>query len=139
MKIPYPFFNIILMDLYTYTATNNPHLAKSLLHKFGYSANNVKTNEDLGICLRQLVSQEGESAFFDILENHPDKGVIIEMYNSQNKENNKKDYNSCSCCQKNYMNFSGQAENKPSSISKETSVFILASALILAAAIISKK
>lgn len=138
MKIPYPFFNITLMDLYTYTATNNPHLAKSLLHKFGYSANNVKTNEDLGICLRQLVSREGESAFFDILENHPDKGVILEMYNSQNKESNKKDSNSCSCCQKNFMNFSGQ-ENKPSTISKETSVYILASALILAAAIISKK
>ena len=130
------------MDIYTYIAASNPYQAKSILHKYGYSAQNVRTESDLGQCLKKLVAYEGEDAFHDVLESHPDKGVIIEKWVSQNqsKELNFSGGCDCGCKHKNdqaYNNFAG-FENL-SKTAKETSVFILAAALLLAAAIIVKK
>lgn len=129
------------MDIYTYVATCNPYQAKSILHKWGYSAKNIKSDNDLGVCLRQLVANEGEDAFIDILESHPDKGVIVEKYAIEKKDDYKNHSGSCGCnyaMERHYMNFNGQNDNKQSSVTKETNVFILAAALMLAAAIIVK-
>lgn len=139
------------MDLYTYVAESNPYQAKALLHKHGYSISNVRDSKDLGVCLKKLVQSEGEVAFLDILECHPDKGVILEAYTPVKKEEYK---NSCGgymnlngecSCNKHkdqYMNASGN--DKPivpqqNQNSNNTSFFILAAALLLAAAIIVKK
>lgn len=126
------------MDIYTYVAASNPYQAKSLLHKYGYSATNIKDTNDLGICLKKLVSQEGEGAFSDIVDCHPDKGVILEMY-APKKEEHKNCSGDCGCRTKDqYKNASGDSEVKTSSVTQQTSVFILAAALLLAAAIIVK-
>lgn len=139
------------MDIYTYISTSNPYQAKAILHKYGYSTTGVKDAEDLGACLKQLVAYEGENAFNDILSSHPDMGVIVEKYNSEKKENfmnyNGNNQNGCNCgcsgCGKqsdrNYNNFSGDAAANMTKSSKEVSAFILAAALMLAAAIIVKK
>jgi hypothetical protein len=124
------------MDLYTYVAGSNPYQAKAIIHKYGYSTTNVKSPEDLGICLKKVVSYEGENAFFDVLESHPDKGVLVERYSK--KEDVKSLGCGCSGHKEQYMNASGDAENKQTSIVGQTSVFILAAALLLAAAIIVK-
>lgn len=126
------------MDIYTYIASSNPYQAKSILHKYGYSARDVKDEKDLGICLKKLVTYEGEDALVDILDSHPDKGVLIEKYVSEQKRTEYKNADGgCGCKNKDneYKNFVG-SESKSS---KEVSIFILASALILALAIISKK
>ena len=68
------------MDIYTYVAACNPYQAKSILHKYGYSTKGVKHEGDLGVCLKQLVAYEGEDAFHDVLDSHPDKGVIMERF-----------------------------------------------------------
>lgn len=138
------------MDLYNYVAACNPYQVKSILHKYGYSAKNIRNESDLGICLKQLVASEGEDAFMDVLDSHPDKGVIIEKYLSDTKKEDykKEDYKNCNgngncncnkSIEKQYMNFNGNSDNKQSSITKETNVFILAAALMLAASIIVKK
>jgi hypothetical protein len=124
------------MDLYTYVAGSNPYQAKAIIHKYGYSTTNVKSPEDLGICLKKVVSYEGENAFFDVLESHPDKGVLVERYSK--KEDIKSPSCGCSGHKEQYMNASGDAENKQTSVVGQTSVFILAAALLLAAAIIVK-
>lgn len=130
------------MDIYTYIASSNPYQAKSILHKYGYSAKDVRTEADLGKCLKSLVAYEGEDAFSDILESHPDKNVIIEKFMIEKSEE-KNFSGGCGCgCNKsksdaNYSNFIGM-ENMSKS-TKEVSTFILASALLLAAAIIVKK
>jgi hypothetical protein len=130
------------MDIYTYVATSNPYQAKSILHKYGYSAKDIQTEDDLGICLKKLVAYEGENAFNDILSSHPDKEVLIEKYVSESKSNSTPEYKNCGgdCgCKKSephYMNFSGDASSKSSN---QVSVFILVSALLLATAIIVKK
>lgn len=130
------------MDIFTYVAASNPYQAKSLLHKYGYSATNIKDANDLGVCLKKLVSQEGEGAFADIVECHPDKGVILEMYLPK-KEEYKNCSGDCGCgcgCRnrEQYKNASGDTEVKSASSTNQTSVFILAAALLLAAAIIVK-
>lgn len=131
------------MDIYTYVATTNPYQAKSIIHKYGYSAKDVGNTKDLGACLKMLVGYEGDEALNDVLDSHPDKNVIIERYQAQ-QENEKNFSGGCGCgCNKcknadvNYSNFMG-LENMSKS-NREVSIFILASALLLGAAIIAKK
>lgn len=138
------------MNLYSYIAFNNPHAAKAICHKFGYRVANVKSKEDLAECLRSLVSQEGEPALKAILENHPDKEIILEVYGSPKIDQflgadgtgSKNTSTSCTCsknCEckskENYMN----ADGSQTRLATQTNVIILAAALFLAVAIISKK
>jgi len=134
------------MDIYTYVASSNPHQAKAILHKYGYSTQGVQDEEDLGVCLKKLVAFEGEDAFHDILANHPDTLVLKEKFTTENKDQlqyTNYSGHGCSCgCRnndRNYNNFNGEVATKPSSSTKEVSVFIMAAALMLAAAIIVKK
>jgi hypothetical protein len=129
------------MDIYTYVASSNPYQAKAIIHKYGYSAKNVKDNGDLGICLKKVVAYEGENAFNDVLDSHPDKNVLIEKFSSENKkEANFSNANGCGCKSHDmqYMNFVGN-ENQNKSSTKEIGIIIIASALLLASAIIVKK
>lgn len=132
------------MDIYTYIASSNPYQAKSILHKYGYSAKDVRTQSDLGSCLKKLVTYEGEDALIDILDSHPDKGVIIERYLEKQKREEYKNADGADCgCKaldknierEQYSNFLG-SESKST---KDVSMYILAASLLLAAAIIVKK
>lgn len=131
------------MDLYTYVASSNPYQARAILHKYGYSIKDVKNKSDLGDCLKSLVAYEGEDAFQDILDSHPDKGVILEVYSKQmiKPEESKKcncNGHPCSCNREHYfLNASGS--DAPSKSVRDTSIYIMAAALLLAAAIIVKK
>jgi hypothetical protein len=132
------------MDLYTYVAHCNPYQAKAILHKYGYSVRGVNNENDLGVCLKKLVAYEGEDAFNDVLESHPDKGVLIEKHLSETKKDS--NTNSCNCngkcnCNKHdmhYMNFNG-AESQASKSTRDVGFIIIASALLLASAIIVKR
>jgi len=131
------------MDIYTYVAESNPYQAKAILHKYGYSVRNAKTNTDIGKCLKDLVLYEGEDALKDIVDNHPDKGIILELYQPKQNSSECKGA-SCGCAkciskEIQYMNFSGKDEAKSGKSIREVSIFILASALLLASAIIVKK
>jgi len=131
------------MDIYTYVAESNPYQAKAILHKYGYSVRGAKTNTDIGQCLKDLVLYEGEDALKDVVDNHPDKGIILELYQSKEKSTECKN-GSCGCAkciskEIQYMNFSGKDEEKSGRSIREVSIFILASALLLASAIIVKK
>jgi len=132
------------MDLYTYVATSNPYQSRAILHKYGYSVRDVNNANDLGICLRKLVTYEGEDALMDILNSHPDREVLTELNDSKRKTEYKNmdggcDGHNCKCKSlEQYLNFAG-AMDRPSKSVQQTSVFILAAALLLAAAIIVKK
>lgn len=131
------------MDIYTYVASSNPYQAKAILHKYGYSVKNANTSADIGTCLKNLVIYEGEDAFKDIVDSHPDKGLILEMYQPKQNSSECKG-GSCACAkcitkEIQYMNFSGKDEEKSGRSIREVSIFILASALLLASAIIVKK
>ena len=127
--------------MYSYVAASNPYFAKSLLHKFGYV---VEKDQQLGNALQQLVAYEGEPALMAIIENNPDKELFMEYFE---KSMPKKE--DCGCNKGNdklieYMNFSGQIQaaaqlQENQKTTSQTSLMVLAGAMLIAFAIISKK
>lgn len=137
------------MDLYGYIADNNPYMAKSICHKYGYKISGVNTKSDLGVCLRQLVAKEGEPALKDIVDNHPDKQLILELETADgNYKNACGGHHGCNCgcgggsktkelTYSDFMNFIGEEKNQRKSYESQGNTFLLASAFLLGVAIIS--
>lgn len=129
------------MNVYQYISQTNPYVAKAICHNFGYKLSNVNDNKDLGVCLEQVVSNEGEDALRQIMANHPDKDLLLELFAKQEYVNmTGNEQVSCSCKHmERYANFDGAAsEVRESRTSSQANTFLMASALILAVAIISK-
>lgn len=129
------------VNIYSYTAAANPHFVKSLAHKYGYT---FDKDQALSSVLQQLVSYEGEPVLMDIIENNPDRELFEDYFKKKYaKELNpqKKEDNQLSNA---YMNFTGHvaavqqtADNRR--ITTETSLMVLAGAILIAFAIITKK
>lgn len=141
------------MNVYQYIASNNPSYAKQICSQYGYKPVNVRTANDLAICLSKLVSVEGEPAFRDIMNAHPDKDVILELYAKPVEKftaaDGSRDYgygcmNGCGCrnCQNRQMNHYMNADGgttKESSATSLTSLSVIVAAMLLSVAIITKK
>lgn len=143
------------MNIYTYVANSNPSMAKAICHKYGYKISGVQSKDDLGLCLEQLVAKEGETALIDIVNNHPDKDLIVEI-TEKNKpvvqENTMQlvgssNYQSLQQQRQyaDFMNFMGEdiktkeSHSVTNNIAAQTNTFLLASAFLLGVAIISRK
>lgn len=130
------------VNLYSYTAASNPYFVKSLAHKYGYE---FDKDQNLASVLQQLVSYEGEPVLMEIIENNPDKDLFMEYYEKKfkKKDEEKKSLQPASELAT-YMNFTGQLaavqqlqENKK--VTTETSLMVLAGAVLIAFAIITTK
>jgi hypothetical protein len=142
------------MDVYTYIAINNPDFAIQMCEKYGYDPVNVRRKSDLGNCLQRLVRVEGEGAFRDIMNGHPDKDVLVELYGvptlpaiptytaADGSGNTLKCGSKCGCggcnnrANNHYSNADGPTGER--SAFSLTSVSIVAASLLLAVAIISR-
>lgn len=126
-------------------------MAIAIIKKYGYGFDHsVSSNADLGRCLRQLVAYEGESAFKDIMEGHPDKDVILELYGKSGSLHADGDTDmghGCNCrnCRNkhmppayNYLNASGDTQHT-NNLMSITNVSIIAASLLLSVAIIMRK
>lgn len=130
------------VNIYSYIAATNPYFAKSLAHKYGYE---FDKDQRLDSVLQQLVSYEGEPVLTEIIENHPDKDLFLEYFKTKNEKESKGDKDKTSVSEISaYMNFTGQlaavqqtAENRR--LTSETSLMVLAGAILIAFAIITKK
>jgi len=125
------------MNVYDYIADSNPYVAKEIINSFGY---NVVDKQNMGKNLKSLVANEGESALKMVLDNHPDKDVILELY----KEDSKPKIDCGSCKDKRiaekFLNADGFAEpNNAKTVESNFSVVFLAGIVVLAFAIVSKK
>jgi hypothetical protein len=131
------------VNIYSYIAASNPYFAKSLAHKYGYE---FDKEQSLSTVLQQLVSYEGEPALMEMIDNHPDKELFMEYFEKKfEKKNTKKEENTDSVKElTNYMNFTGQIEAAKQTVenrrlTQETSLMVLAGAVLIAFAIMSKK
>jgi hypothetical protein len=133
------------MNIYEYIARSNPQGARMVIQQFGYR---ITDNRKMGDNLRMLVAQEGEPALREIAKLHPDRDLILEVFNEPKEEK------PCSC--KDKENFLGadatlssavlannQQQNQASDSTKlamqtNTLVF-LATAIIVTALIVNKK
>jgi len=120
------------VNIYSYTAASNPYFVKSLAHKYGYE---YQKDQSLATVLQQLVSYEGEPVLMEIIENSPDKDLFMEYFEKKlsKKEEDKKISQPTELAS--YMNFTGG--NKK--ITTETSLMVLAGAVLIAFAIVTTK
>jgi hypothetical protein len=141
------------MNVFKYVAESNPNGAVQIINSFGYD---VKNTSDLGKSLSELVAEVGEPAFKKVMDNHPDKDVILELYASDKPEEKEEKSCSCdSCINRNrnaehlqYLNATGSgkfADEKSSNsttnthlLANQTNVILVVSALFIATALILK-
>ena len=134
------------MNIYEYIARSNPQGARMVIQQFGYR---ITDKRKMGDNLRMLVAQEGEPALREIAKLHPDRDLILEVFNEPKEEK------PCSCKDKN-ENFLGadatlssavlantQQQNQASDSTKlamqTNTMLFLATSLILVALIVNKK
>lgn len=125
------------MDVYKYVAESNPMVAQGIIESFGYEHANTP---DMG--LSQIVARVGEPALKKIMENHPDKDIILEMFSE-----NATTKCGCGCGNKRNEgflnadgNFAKEKESTSSSmIAQQTNAMILVSALFIFTALMIKK
>jgi hypothetical protein len=129
------------MNVYLYIAQTSPDSANAICKKYGYSQ--VQSISELAYCLKRVVAEKGEEAFKEIMEIHPEKDVILELFEKKTEiepvmeRERKRD---CSCM----MNADGQAnlfnQNAANqNAASQTNMIILAAALIVSISIISMK
>lgn len=126
--------------MYYSIATNNPNAAYELCCKYGYT--NVQPNlDDLAGCLQHIVATEGEAGLKDVMELHPDKEVILQLFTEKKGE--------CGCNKEakaaNFVNADAsqtQIAPKPSNdmnVTTNTNLQILVAAFIVAIAVVASK
>jgi pyrroloquinoline quinone (PQQ) biosynthesis protein C len=125
------------VNIFSYTAASNPYFVKSLAHKYGYE---YQKDQTLASVLQQLVSYEGEPVLMEIIENSPDKDLFMEYFEKKEEDKKVAQPNELAT----YMNFTGQLaavqqlqENKK--VTTETSLMVLAGAVLIAFAILTTK
>ena len=132
------------MSVYNYVAESNPSDAKRIINSFGYE---VVDSRDLGQSLTELVAQVGEPALEKVMDAHPDKEIILEMFSKNAKE---KTGAGCGCakCQEkangHYLNFSGSEDTSKkdsgsNTLAHQTNVILIVASLFIATALIIKK
>ena len=65
---------------YYFIADQNPQGCIDLCNQYGY-ADNFQSTQDIAACLQQIAQDNGESALQDIFTNHPDREIILHLYN----------------------------------------------------------
>jgi len=125
------------MNVYHYIAVNNPDAANEVCKKYGYfQINNI---DELAYCLQEIVAQEEEKGLNDVMSLHPDKEVLIELFDK------KKDSTPIPLVmpQPIVANADGCGCNKsadgtsPSTLVNQTNMYILFGAVIVSIAILS--
>lgn len=141
------------MNVFKYVAESNPNGAVQIINSFGYD---ITSKSDLGKSLSELVAEVGEPAFKKVMDNHPDKDVILELYASEDTKDKDKECGCDSCRNRNmmsdhlqYLNVTGSgkfADEKSSNsttnthlLANQTNVILVVSALFIATALILKK
>jgi hypothetical protein len=130
------------MSVYKYIAEINPFEANDLCVQNGMQ--DALTLDELSNNLALIVANEGEIGFKNVMDLHPDKQVILELFQPKNS---KKDdifevvrppqmVQQQPQAQPIYLNATG---TQPSQIVSSTSTMILVAALIVSIAIVSIK
>lgn len=128
------------ISVYQYIAANDPYGAKAVCNKYSYQMQNVQTTDDVATCLEQLVAQEGESAFRDVMALHPDKDIILELGGSQKQTATQKTDGGCKDCggkSSSKIEAAIQAAQQNTGYMHQGNTFLFAGVLILAVAIVA--
>lgn len=125
--------------IYQYIVEADPYAAKAICNKYGYSLANATGPADIAACLEDIVGANGQPAFLEILALHPDKDVILEVFGNATVSESTKTPCGCGDTKKKSAieAYVPTTDSSTTSI-QQANVFLIAAALILAVAIISK-
>lgn len=126
------------MSVYQYVADNDPKSAEIIINSFGYE---ITDRGNLGKSLSELVTQVGEPALKKVMEYHPDKDIILELF-----KDNKKSECGCGNCmkartQEQYINANGnetQKETKPDILAHQTNMIVVVATIFIVGALMIK-
>jgi hypothetical protein len=139
------------MNVYLYIAENNPDEAYEICKKYGYF--NINSIEDLADSLKSIVAEQGQDSLEEILNIHPEKEVILEIFDKKKVidtkpfeevmqsmfDKNKPVVEKLDCgCMKS-ADASPSTPSAPSAVVNQTNTYILVGALIVSIAILSMK
>ena len=125
--------------MYDYIAKTNPVGARQVIESHGYKVVNPRS---MGGNLRMLVAQEGEPALRSIVELHPDKDIIMEVFEADKKNSfmNADGLSGLGLIAENNRNQMAQQNNSDSTkLAMQTNALVIVAAIIIAAAIITNK
>ena len=140
------------MNVYLYIAENNPDEAYEICKKYGYF--NINSIEELADALKSIVAENGQQPLEEILNIHPEKEVILEIFDKKKVIDEKplediiqkifdknkpveKEKEDCGCMKSADATTTTQAP--PSAVVNQTNTYILVGALIVSIAILSMK
>ena len=125
------------MNVYHYIAENNPDAANEICKKYGYFQ--INSMDELSNCLQNIVAQDGEIGLKDVMSLHPDKDVLIELFDKKKDETTTPivvqqpitmaQADGCSC--------NKSADGTSSPMVNQTNMYILFGAVIVSIAILS--
>jgi len=137
------------MNVYLYIAENNPDEAYEICKKYGYF--NINSMEELADALKSIVAEQGQDSLEEILNIHPEKEVILEIFDKKKEidtkpieeviqlmfDKNKPIEKDCGCMKS--ADASPSTPSAPSPVVNQTNTYILVGALIVSIAILSMK
>lgn len=133
------------MSDYNDIAKRNPQGSVAVINSFGYE---ILDRSNLGQSLSELVAQQGEPALRKIMDIHPDKDVILELFGTNITNEDKKDCGCSSCSNKHkqnnsehYMNATGSeavTSTNSMTLAHQTNVILVVATLFIATALILK-
>ena len=125
------------MNIYEYIARSNPRGARMVIQEFGYR---ITDNKRMGDNLRMLVAQEGEPALKAVVDLHPDKDLILEVFgNSQSlKATGDNFYGADGLLQSAVLNNNQQQTDSNNKMVLQTNTLIVALSLLVVAGLILK-
>ena len=129
------------MTVYKYIAQSNPEKASEICKKYGFfqAADTSKMADAMEI----IVAQGGEDSFKEVMELHPDKDAILELFEKKNLDKPHTvgecgDTNSAFQNRRRLANAAGRRRNAAGpNITNQTNTYILIGALVVSLAIIS--
>jgi hypothetical protein len=137
------------MNVYLYIAENNPDAAYEICKKYGYF--NINSIEELADALKSIVAEKGQDSLEEILNIHPEKEVILEIFDKKKVidtkpieeviqlmfDKNKPVEKDCGCMKS--ADAVPSMPSAPSPVVNQTNTYILVGALIVSIAILSMK
>lgn len=125
------------MSVFKYIAESSPFDANQYCVKNGMQ--DALTLDEISNNLTTLVASGGENTFKDVMNLHPDKEVILELFQQKQKKDDIFEVvrPPMMVQQPFYMNATGVPAQPQSSVVSNTSIMIVVSALIISIAIIS--
>lgn len=141
------------MNVYLYIAENNPDAAYEICKKYGYF--NINSIEELADALKSIVAENGQQPLEEILNIHPEKEVILEIFDKKKvidekplediiqkifDKNKPVQMEKQDCgCMKSADATTTTTQVAPSAVVNQTNTYILVGALIVSIAILSMK